>query len=112
MATYRRHGRTALKCAVTLEHDAIGEWVVETRDVSATGIFIKCKALVGKIAVGDALLAKVCRGAQIVAPFDVSPSDLPLSSSVPHNPAPSFAEAPSLFTVVRLTEDGAALTYL
>lgn len=95
--SYRRHGRTALKCSVTLAHDAIGEWVVETRDISATGIFIKCKAIVDKIAVGDALSAKVCRSAQALATVDISPS---------------FADAPSLFTVVRLTEDGAALTYV
>ncbi len=103
MASYRRHGRTPLRCSVTLAHDAIGEWVAETRDVSATGIFVQCKALIGKIAVGDALVAKVCCGAKSVSATDVG---LDRDYNAP------AVDAPSLFTVVRLTEDGAALTSL
>ncbi len=82
--SYRRHGRTALQCEVTLEHDAIGEVVAEAKDVSETGILVKCKDLVGKLAVGQALKAKVCRNAECTPPSE--------------------------FKVARLTDDGAALT--
>ncbi len=82
--SYRRHGRTALQCEVTLEHDAIGEVVAEAKDVSETGMLVKCKDLVGKLAVGQALKAKICRNAECTPPSE--------------------------FTVARLTDDGAALT--
>ncbi len=103
MTSYRRHGRTPLRCSVTLAHDAIGEWVAETRDVSATGIFVQCKALIGKIAVGDALVAKICCGAK---------SSSSAAVGVNRDLNAPVVDAPSMFTVVRLTEDGAALTSL
>lgn len=56
--SYRRHGRTVEKCAVKLEHDEIGEVVAEVRDFSETGIFVKCKELVDKIDIGDAIRAQ------------------------------------------------------
>lgn len=86
MISYRKHGRTLLKCEVKVEHEALGELLAETRDISATGIFIRCKALAGRISVGEAIKAKMCPDAK--------------------------CESPSLFTVVRMTDDGIALTYM
>ncbi len=84
--SYRKHGRILLKCDVKVEHEALGEVLAETQDISETGILIKCKALVGRISVGEALKAKMCPDAK--------------------------CDPPSLFTVVRLTDDGLALTYI
>lgn len=85
MTSYRRHGRTPLQCEVKVNRDDFGEVLAEACDVSETGMFIKCKALIGKINVGEALSAKLC--------------------------PESECESPSLFTVVRLTDDGIGLTY-
>jgi len=85
MTSYRRHGRTPMKCAVKLEHDKIGEFVAETRDVSATGVFVNCKDIVGKVAIGDAIKVKVYTDA-----------DNQISSQL---------------TVVRLTDEGAGFAY-
>ncbi len=85
MTGYRRYGRTLMKCAVKLEHDRIGEIVAETRDVSAAGMFVICRDLVDKLAVGDAMKAQVCSDERCY-----------ISSQL---------------TVVRLTEDGAGFAY-
>ncbi|MFL0811105.1 MAG: PilZ domain-containing protein [Agarilytica sp.] len=85
MTRYRRHGRTPLGCEVKLEHDELGEVLAVAKDVSETGLFIMCKMLAQNLVVGDALVAKIFRD--------------------------DAWHAPSLFRVVRLTEDGLGLTY-
>lgn len=83
--TYRKHGRTLITCAVKLAHDTLGEVEAETRDVSETGIFVKCKDLVKNIAIGDAFKAESLLGCE--------------------------KKIPTQLTVVRLTEDGVGLVY-
>lgn len=89
MITYRKHGRTLLKCEVKLEHEELGELVAEVRDVSDTGVFVTCRELVNKISVGDALKAKTAPG--VIEVF--------------------ARKIPSRLTVVRLTEDGVGFAY-
>lgn len=37
---FRKHGRTAIRCAVQLRHEEVGSFEVVTRNISASGIFI------------------------------------------------------------------------
>lgn len=87
MTTYRKHGRTLLNGAVTLEHEKLGEVTAEIRDVSETGIFVNCRDWVNKISVGDAFLAKLDACQEVVR------------------------NIPKELTVVRLTEEGVAFSY-
>lgn len=90
MTSYRRHGRTPLTCEVKVEHHSLGEVLAEVIDISETGLFIKCRSLVDKISVGDNLVAKICH--------DIHDNQ-------------KIWKSPSLLRVVRLTDEGVALTY-
>lgn len=59
MTTYRRHGRTAVRCEVKLKHETLGEMVAETVNLSVSGLFVKSKELVEKVAIGDAVKAEL-----------------------------------------------------
>ncbi|WP_245929244.1 PilZ domain-containing protein [Agarilytica rhodophyticola] len=83
--TYRKHGRTLVTYAVKLANDSLGEVVAETRDVSETGIFVKCKDLVKKISIGDGFKAEALLG--------------------------SGKAMPKHLTVVRLTDEGIGLAF-
>lgn len=89
---YRRHGRTPLNCDVTLENETLGKVVAEARDVSVTGLFVRCRELIGKIAIGDAIKAKFAGGQQ--------GQDAP----------PVQLDSRQKLKVVRVTDDGVALT--
>ncbi len=59
MSGFRRNGRKPIKCAVKISHQDLGDFFVETRDVSATGIFVHSSDLPGSIAIGDTLKAQL-----------------------------------------------------
>ena len=40
MPNNRRHLRTPIKCQVKVSHDSIGEILVNTRDISDSGVFL------------------------------------------------------------------------
>ncbi len=86
MSGYRKHGRKTVKHSVTLSHDALGEIVAETRDVSETGFFASCRNLPKAVSVGDAFKAKMYLD--------------------------SANQFFSKVTVVRLTEEGVGLEFL
>jgi len=61
---FRKRGRTALRCAIQMTHEQIGNFQVVTRNVSATGMFIDLespdnKELLDVLSVGDVLQADV-----------------------------------------------------
>lgn len=86
MSGFRKHGRKQVKHAVKLSHDAWGDIIAETRDVSATGFFAHCQDIPKFVSVGDDFKAK-----------------LYLDSANEF-----FAEV----TVVRLTEEGLGVEYV
>ncbi|WP_185234839.1 PilZ domain-containing protein [Teredinibacter franksiae] len=59
MSGFRKHGRTLEKCLVRLNHADFGEVVVETRDISESGVFVSCRDIVRFISIGDELHAKL-----------------------------------------------------
>ena len=86
MSGFRKHGRKQAKHAVKLSHDSWGEFVAETRDISATGFFASCRNLPKFIAVGDDFRAKMYLDSANEFLTDV--------------------------TVVRVTDDGMGVEYL
>lgn len=85
MTRFRRHGRKLIKCAVKLEHNVLGQVVAQVQDVSATGLYVTCKDLIGKTTIGDEFTAEVA-------------GELPET-------------IPSPLVVVRLTKDGVGFAY-
>lgn len=62
MSGFRKHGRTLTKCAVHISHNDLGEVVAETRDISETGVFVRCKELMDAICIGDTVEARLYSG--------------------------------------------------
>ena len=59
MPGFRRHGRSQVKCAVTLTHNQFGDIKAQTRDMSETGVFVACSDLPQTIEIGDELAAQM-----------------------------------------------------
>ena len=59
MSGFRKYGRKAKSCIVTISNDDLGEYTLETKDVSADGVFIQSYDLSQKISVGDAVNARL-----------------------------------------------------
>ncbi|MFT7558154.1 MAG: hypothetical protein ACI93R_000046 [Flavobacteriales bacterium] len=59
MSGFRRYGRTPIKCAVRLSHNDYGDIVAETRDISESGVFVRCKNVGEIIQVGDKIDAQL-----------------------------------------------------
>ena len=85
MSGFRRYGRKPVKCTVQLSHGELGDIVAETRDISESGVFIRCKNIDRYIHVGDTIDAR-------------------LYSDEAH-----FSDAQ--MRVVRTTQDGVGLSY-
>lgn len=59
MSGFRKHGRTLVRCSVKIKHDSVGDIEAETRDISETGVFVRCKDMSSVISVGDEVEAKL-----------------------------------------------------
>ncbi|WP_370981047.1 PilZ domain-containing protein [Agaribacterium sp. ZY112] len=59
MSGFRRFGRKPTVGAIRLEHEAIGELVAETQDVSESGLFVRGDQFRDHLNVGDKVDATI-----------------------------------------------------
>ena len=85
MSGFRKHGRKPVRCPVKLSHCELGDVVAETRDISESGLFVRCKDLLDYLAIGEEIETSLFNNREEVSQ--------------------------GLLTVVRMTDEGIALAY-
>ncbi len=59
MSEFRKHGRKAVRCSITISHNELGDIFAETKNISETGVFIAHRDLIHCISVGEEVAAKL-----------------------------------------------------
>ena len=85
MSGFRKYGRKVESYVVTISNDDLGEYILKTKDVSASGVFVQSGDLSQNISVGDAVNARLSAGSGDV------------SNAIMH--------------AVRITKDGVAFSF-